>query len=283
MMNKYREYRVVLPMRISTSKNKKTALNLNVYRNLHYRKLSKLKINFSNLMRDLLKNIPPLGKVRLHYSICPRTRGLLDISNVGSIVDKFFSDSLSDHGIIEDDNYKYLDHVSFSFGGICNTEHVLVTITEIEPRNNIPMRILLDQTDIQTALDTFVETQGINGTTGVELSVDQSGQIIAEVMIGNQPTKETKTRKKRTYTKKKENNVDVDVPSEDCDYSNSTGSTEPTEGKESKTSNNSEKRHEDSESKNLFGGSQEESSNKKTEEEKSSDKPKKSLIFDLDE
>lgn len=50
--------------------------------------------------------------------------------NFGSIADKFFCDSLVQEGILEDDNYRIVTGVTFSFGGITKENaYALVTIT----------------------------------------------------------------------------------------------------------------------------------------------------------
>lgn len=290
-----RVFQVKLPMRIQSSKKKKTALNLNIYRNLHFRSLSAQKNNFHKLMKDVLKDIPTLGKIHLHYDVCPRTKGRLDVMNVGSIVDKYFSDSLTELGIIQDDDYTHINFASFGFGGLAEEEHVLVTITEIEPMKGNTMRILLDEDEIQTALETFVETLGLVGVSGVELSTDTNGDVIAEVMIGDikEATRTTTTRKGRggrpagSKNKPKESEDDVAVSTEDSDDSDSSGAAEP--GEEEPVPAKSAAKPGKS-SKNLFGESQEESS--ETSEDTASPKTdnlneedpvkpaKKSSIFD---
>lgn len=171
-------------MRVQTSKKKKTALNLNVYRNLHHRSLHAQKKKFEELAKKLLRGIPQLGIINLHYEIFVGTKRRLDIMNVGSIIDKYFSDTLTEVGIIQDDDYKNIPMVSFSFGGLVKKEHIRVTITEIKPRKEKPpMRVLLDQSDIQTALTTYVGTLNIPNITGVRLS-HNDGEIFAEVLFG---------------------------------------------------------------------------------------------------
>lgn len=171
-------------------KTKKEALNLNVYRNLYYRALSAMKKNFDTRAKDLIKDgkIPPLGKVWLHYEIHPNQKGRVDTMNVGSIVDKFFSDSLTGAGIIEDDDYTRVVFNSFSFGCVVKGEaFVKVHITELEPRKERAMRVFLDQEDIQAALEAYVAERGISGATGVELSA-KDGELTAEVLFGNSDT-----------------------------------------------------------------------------------------------
>lgn len=187
-----RVFSLVLPWTefANQKKTKKEALNLNVYRNLYYRALSAMKKNFDARAKDLIKDggIPALGKVWLHYEIHPNQNGRVDTMNVGSIVDKFFSDSLTGSGIIEDDDYTRVVFNSFSFGCVVKGEaFVRVYITELEPRKERAMRVLLDQEDIQAALEAYVAERGIPGATGVELSV-KGGELTAEVLFGNSDT-----------------------------------------------------------------------------------------------
>ena len=71
-------------------------------------------------MKTTLKNIPRFKSVKLTYTVYPKTKKLLDISNVASIVDKFFSDSLVELGIIEDDNYLFVTEITYCFGSVDN-------------------------------------------------------------------------------------------------------------------------------------------------------------------
>lgn len=165
---------------------KKEALNLNVYRNLYFRALSAMKKNFEARAKKLIqkKNIPSLGRIWLHYEIFPNQRGRVDTMNVGSIVDKFFSDSLTNAKIIEDDDYTKVVFNSFCFGAVVKGEaFVRVHIIELEPRNKRDMRVLLDQADVQAALEAYVEERGLSGASGVKLTVE-NGEITAEVLFG---------------------------------------------------------------------------------------------------
>jgi hypothetical protein len=293
-----RVYVIKLPMRIRTSSKKVTALNLNVYRNLHYRSLTALKHKFQNLGKKLLKDagIPPLGRIQLRYMIYAKDKRKFDIVNFGSIVDKFFSDTLTQEGIIEDDNYTFLDDVSFGFGGITAQEHILVTITEIEPRKGNAMRILLDEDEIQSALEAFVETMGLTGVTGVELTSDAEGTISAEVLMNEANT--TKTRKTPakakggrptgSKNKPKEESDNVVVSGQDSNAGDGSGDVEPTEDKASEDKTSSEDKAETktggSASKNLFGDEETESSKsdvpEETKDAETTTKVSKSSIFD---
>jgi hypothetical protein len=179
-----RVFTLDLPMRTQASKKKKTAVNLNVYRNLHHRSLHAQKKKFEEAATKLLREIPKLGVITLHYEVFVETRRRLDVMNVGSIVDKYFSDTLTEVGIIEDDDWKHLPKATFSYGGLVKKEHVRVTITEIQTREEAkPMRVLLDQNDIQIALTSYVENLNLPNASGVKLGANSHGEITAEIMF----------------------------------------------------------------------------------------------------
>lgn len=290
-----REFKLKLPMRIRTSRKKVTALNLNVYRNLHYRSLTALKHKFQDHGKKLLRDqgVPPLGRIRLRYQVFAKTKREFDVANICSIVDKFFSDTLQHAGIIEDDNWKFLDDVSFGFGGFTAEEHVLVTITEIEPRKGNAMRILLDEADIQNALDSFVLNElGLEGATGVRIEATADGEVTAEVLMGETVEPKTPAKPKRggrkpgSKNKPKEPEADVEVPGEDSNAGDGPGDAEPTKddvpADEADTASKPETGK--SSSKNLFGDEETESSASDSPEEASdAEAPKavkKSSIFD---
>ena len=242
-----RVFRIRLPMRIKTSSKKRQALNLNVYRNLHFRSLSAQKNKFYEIATKLLKDVPPLGVITLHYDVFPQTKRRLDIMNPGSIVDKYFSDTLTETGVILDDDLFNIPHVSFAFGGYAEEEHILVTITEIEPRKvSTPMRVLLDHDDIQSALTTYVSTLNIPNASGVKLEADHSGNITAEVMfvptsdpVTPETEEEPKPKKRgrggrppgsKNKPKTQEESADVETPDQDGSDSDGGGTDPSAEG-----------------------------------------------------
>lgn len=287
-MDSDRVFKIVLPFRMNTTKKKIEGMNLNIYRNLFHYSQAHQKRAFHDAVLPLIRHIPKLGQIKLHYEINPKTRRRLDTMNVGSIVDKYFSDTLVEAGIIEDDDYKNVVFNSFCFGSLMKNENVLVTITEIKPRTeNIDMRILLDQDDIQQALDTYVESKGIAGSTGVELTVDSAGNINAEVMIGGStPSKPTtEVKQKRTRRSKAE----MEAANETVGKTSTGGSTGDDSGDSTSAENDTvqtEPSEEGKKSKNLSKESPEESSTDSKEEESVSPPvktkaTKKGSIFDV--
>lgn len=116
------QFRIDLPLFVmlprKTKKDKRIALNLNVYRNLHHMVLNQSKIAFKIAIVDKLAILPDMDKVELEYVLYPKTKRLCDVANICSIVDKYFCDALVEVGKLPDDNYEYLAKVSYRFGEV---------------------------------------------------------------------------------------------------------------------------------------------------------------------
>lgn len=108
--------KVELPLVVYTTKSKTTKgkfnMNLNVYRNTHYQKLSKAKRIYFDMIKDDVITamdglvLPVKGRVKLVYSLYPAVK--CDVANILSIVDKFTSDVLVKLGFLVDDEMKYI-------------------------------------------------------------------------------------------------------------------------------------------------------------------------------
>src|SRR5690606_18008135 len=109
---------ISLPLRIPISKKKKFSINLNYYRNAHYQELNKAKNKFTELVLDKIKHLPKMEGCSLEYVLYPANRQRCDVSNICSIIDKFFTDALVTCNRLEDDNYKLVPKVKYSFGAI---------------------------------------------------------------------------------------------------------------------------------------------------------------------
>lgn len=300
-------HKVRLPTYINVSKKTSKALNLNVYRNLHHHHLNKQKQNFHDEVKPLLRDIPRAEKIWIHYTIFASRNGRLDTMNVGSIVDKYFSDTMVESKKIMDDHFGHVVLVSFSFGGVRPMDgHAIAKIHILEQEEEEkPMRLILDQEDIQTALETFVETQGFAGANGVELSIED-GEIVAEVTMGEAkaPAKTTTKPKNRggrprgSKNKAKEETPDASTDTEtggdgtDSGGGDVSATDTPESAKDNaKATPETETSKEESTDKgNLFGDEENPSSDSTatsetsdTPEEKTSVvKTRKSSIFDVD-
>lgn len=308
-----------LPTLIEVSQSVKKGLNLNIYRNLHYHQLAKQKTNFADKVKKQLENIPRFQMVALHYTIFASNTGRLDIGNVGSIVDKYFSDVLVEEKKLEDDDYTHVVHVSFSFGGVSPRDpHANVTITPVREKN---MRIFLDNREVKVALQAYVAEHVTMPVAEIIASTDDNGEISVELVLGTPKTtgesEETPTQTKpkgrggrprgsRNKSKPQvEGASNVDEPTETGgdDSSEGTGGatdkgvaetntavTEEPESNDSKkpaSTNNSTESGGGNKRPNLFGDSEDnQSSEGNNTETPKADTPKtrvkKNSIFDVD-
>ena len=110
---------LILPLEVYYSKNKKFILNLNNYRNAHYRILSASKKVYTEQLLERIKDLPKFNDtVSLDYVYYAKSNRRLDVSNPCSIIDKFTCDALVKAKIIEDDSFKQVKKVSYIFGGV---------------------------------------------------------------------------------------------------------------------------------------------------------------------
>lgn len=133
-------YTLVSPLEVIYGAKKdgteqKFRLNLNQYRNTHYIILNKAKIAYKELMKEQISRLPELSNISLHYTVYTKTKREFDLSNVCSVVDKFFCDALVELGKLPDDNIKYLSQISFSFGGI-DKDNPRIEVTICQKPNN---------------------------------------------------------------------------------------------------------------------------------------------------
>ena len=297
-------YSVRVPTYVHVSKKNKQAVNLNVYRNLHYHLLDTQKKNFADEVTPLLRDKPRAERIWIHYTIFAPSNHRLDTMNVGSVTDKYFSDTMVEAGKIPDDNYQHIVLSTFSFGGVVPmgghavaTVHILKPKQEKEPEK---MRILLDQDDIQNALNAYVKTlQFPNADKAeVELSIEDD-EIVAEVIIGEAPVKNRGGRPRKltrtTTTSAPKTEVTEDAVQTDSeggsDSSASGGSDAPeADAEEGEAEAPVQPAKKESPSGNLFGDEDSRSSASTEETEDSPPKgkttivkpAKKSSIFDVD-
>lgn len=127
-----------LPIKLLMGKRviKSHSLNLNNYRNAPYHLLSDLKISFNELLEPQLRGKKFQTPFVIEYKLFMGSARRVDLSNVCSIVDKFFCDSLVNYGVIEDDSTSFLKSVTYSYGGIDRenprVEARLLPYTELE-------------------------------------------------------------------------------------------------------------------------------------------------------
>ena len=110
--------KIDLPLEVYYTKNKKFILNLNNYRNAHYRILSNAKKIYAENLVDRISHPKYEEPVVLTYTYYAKSRRRLDVSNPCSIIDKFTCDALVKAGVLEDDSSKQIKQVIYKYGGI---------------------------------------------------------------------------------------------------------------------------------------------------------------------
>lgn len=108
----------ISPMKVLASKRKMLRLNLNEYRNTHYRILNNAKINYKEFMKEQIQKAKRLGKALFVYTVYPGSKRSFDIGNICCIHEKFFEDAFVELGKLEDDNANFLPLVVYMYGGI---------------------------------------------------------------------------------------------------------------------------------------------------------------------
>ena len=110
--------KIDLPLEVYYTKNKKFILNLNNYRNAHYRILSNAKKIYTDNLIDRISYPKYKEPVVLTYTYYAKSKRRLDVSNPCSIIDKFTCDALVKAGVLEDDSSKQIKKVIYKYGGI---------------------------------------------------------------------------------------------------------------------------------------------------------------------
>lgn len=168
-------YLLHLPLFIPLSDKKNFSLNLNVYRNGHFYELNKAKETFHKYIGQLLEGIPELQRIMVIYTLFVGTKRRVDISNICSIVDKFFCDTLTEKKVIPDDSYDVLQEVIYRFGGFDKenprVEALIVDLDSLSNHEETQMRITLDHSEIEEAIEHYIRSK-VRVSENDEISVD---------------------------------------------------------------------------------------------------------------
>lgn len=100
-------------------KKKKFILNLNNYRNTHYRVLNSAKVFYKLYMKQQIEKIPRLQPpLQITYTVFKGDKRNCDIGNICSVHQKFFEDALVELGKLPDDNHNMIKKTIYEWGGI---------------------------------------------------------------------------------------------------------------------------------------------------------------------
>lgn len=113
---------VHVPISVTLARKRKDdlvfPLNLNAYRNANFHILNDAKIRFKEIVTPLIKDIPKLTGCGMDLVLFPGSKHKCDVSNVCSIVEKFFNDAFVEAGKLDDDNYTFVPVSRYTFGGV---------------------------------------------------------------------------------------------------------------------------------------------------------------------
>lgn len=106
-------YRVILPLKIQYNTKKDGTpcyfnVDLNHYRNTHYRVLNLAKIAYKEYIKDQIDKLPKFKNLLPVYHFYPGNKIRKDISNMCCIHSKFFLDAMTEYGKIDDDSTQYI-------------------------------------------------------------------------------------------------------------------------------------------------------------------------------
>lgn len=117
------------PTHVHLQSGRKVLLNLNVYRNLHYRVNAEAKIRYCEEMMGQMYRLKLKHPLELHFMLHRGNRRMGDRANVLTIVEKFFCDALVHYQCIPDDNDKYIKQTIYETGEVCKDDpHVEIHI-----------------------------------------------------------------------------------------------------------------------------------------------------------
>lgn len=126
----------ISPLKVLATKVRYFILNLNQYRNTHYRVLNNCKINYKEKMKDQIEKSPRFNKVLCVYKVYAPNKRSFDLGNVCSVHEKFFEDAFVELGKLEDDNIDFIPLVIYMGCGIDrDNPRVEVEVLELTFRN----------------------------------------------------------------------------------------------------------------------------------------------------
>jgi Holliday junction resolvase RusA-like endonuclease len=125
--------KAILPLPVFSKgrgdKKKTNLLSMNVFRNLHHFSKNKAKQDYHKVTEEFIKTLPKYKTLVVTYTLYFKGNRKKDVDNYTFPVHKFLMDALVEGGVIEDDNYDYVTEFTTKFGGIEDTNYVVVELT----------------------------------------------------------------------------------------------------------------------------------------------------------
>lgn len=141
----------ISPLKVLASKVRYFILNLNQYRNTHYRVLNNCKINYKEQMKKQISRSPQFNKVLCVYKVYSGSKRSFDLGNVCSVHEKFFEDAFVELGKLKDDNIDFIPLVIYVGCGIDkDNPRVEVEVLELNEENlDLTIRDICDILNIK--------------------------------------------------------------------------------------------------------------------------------------
>ena len=109
---------IYVPLPRKKIKDKKIALNLNVYRNLHFQVNNQAKVQYLYHMTSYLHDLKFPNPIHLEFVLYKPSKRKIDRANILCIVEKFFCDALTEFKCIPDDNDNHILSTHYTTGGV---------------------------------------------------------------------------------------------------------------------------------------------------------------------
>jgi len=112
MKTKVTEIRIDAPLAVylprKTKKDRRIAINLNIYRNLNFMMNNEAKKIYADMIRHVIKDKVIQTPVSITYRVYKATKRHLDKGNVIAVTQKYLLDALTEEGCWTDDNDDYV-------------------------------------------------------------------------------------------------------------------------------------------------------------------------------
>ena len=110
-------------------KKRELMVSLNNFFPMHYIQKNNVKQAYHATVKEWVKTLPKYKTIQPNYKLFFNNKRKKDLDNYTFPMHKFLMDALVEGGIIEDDNYDYVTGFTTKFGGIEDTNYVVVELT----------------------------------------------------------------------------------------------------------------------------------------------------------
>ena len=131
---------LVVPIRIPKQTGKQFYyLSMNQYSKWHFQVYHYIKKTFAVLTLEQARQLKPINKCCVTYTVYHSHNRDFDLDNFGSIISKFTHDVLTEAGVLVDDSFKYVPKIVYKFGGI----------DKLNPRCEVEIEEILDEEEVK--------------------------------------------------------------------------------------------------------------------------------------